>query len=534
MTRYLLAAEADKIQDLLFRSARLRQVVGGSQLLTRFCREVPEKLCVPADDVLISDGGAFRILFDTAEQAAAFGDKLAEIYHRATGGTLTVAEPVPINGDFGAAVEQADESLRRAKRWREGWEEPTHLPYMAFCASCGIGLAVAYRAYHPDEEPQYLCASCLNKGAERPTGELGEFLQDFYREVVGEEKLKEADWPGKTKRRGRTEIDPLEDVADYDPRRYVAYLLADGNEMGKVFGACRMPEQMRHLSGGLSQAIRKALVEPTRMLMKSNSLDDRPGFIPVLPLILGGDDVFALIPAPWALDFACRFCEAYEREMQDLFRSVGLTDVPVPTVSAAVVICKSKHPYRLAHEAGERRLKEAKHMGKQLVLEKKQHRSTVNFEVVLGGHLVSEPPGGPVRPTLRPYWVGEGIPEEWGLPIQSLIDQRWAMRNVPNKRLAELRDLYDELPASPKSNDLAPWQARLDQLRERIGRKKAHGDAVDTAMKVLGMDETAYWRKVVRDPDNFWYGHGLPDLLDAWDFALALDRNRQEYEEEAE
>ncbi len=534
MTRYLLAAEADKIQDLLFRSARLREVVGGSQLLTRFCREVPEKLRVPADDVLISDGGGFRILFDTAERATACGAELAEIYRRATGGTLTVAEPVPVNGDFSAAVQQADENLRRAKRWREGWEEPTHLPYMAFCASCGIGLAVAHRAYHPDEESQYLCASCLNKGAERQAGELGEFLQDFYCEVVGKERLQEADWPGKTKRRRRTEIDPLEDVADYNPRRYVAYLLADGNEIGKVFGTCKEPEQMRKLSTGLSQAIRKALAEPTRMLTETNPLDNRPNFVPVLPLILGGDDLFALIPAPWVLDFARRFCEAYEREMQALFRDVGLTDVPAPTVSAAVVICKSKHPYRLAHEAGERRLKEAKRVGKWLVLKERQHRSTVNFEVVLGGRLVSKLPDGSVRPTLRPYWVGEDIPERWGLPVQLLIEQRLAMRSVPNKRLAELRELYDDSPASLTSADLAPWQARLDHLLARIGRKQEHKGAVDAALKALGGDKTAYWRKVDRYPDDSWHGHGLPDLLDAWDFALALDRDRRAYEEEAE
>ena len=107
MKRYLLAAEADKIQDLLFRSAHLREVVGGSQLLTRFCREVPAKLGIPADNVLISDGGSFRLLFDTEEQARAFGDELAEVYRRATGGTLTVAEPVRVNGDFSAAAEQA-------------------------------------------------------------------------------------------------------------------------------------------------------------------------------------------------------------------------------------------------------------------------------------------------------------------------------------------------------------------------------------------------------------------------------------------
>ena len=49
---YLLAAEADKIQDLLFRSARLREVAGGSQLLTRFCDETPSALGVPEKDVI--------------------------------------------------------------------------------------------------------------------------------------------------------------------------------------------------------------------------------------------------------------------------------------------------------------------------------------------------------------------------------------------------------------------------------------------------------------------------------------------------
>ncbi len=532
MKRYLLAAEADKIQDLLFRSAHLREVVGGSQLLTRFCREVPAKLGIPADNVLISDGGSFRLLFDTEEQARAFGDELAEVYRRATGGTLTVAEPVRVNGDFSAAAEQADENLRRAKRWREGWQDQPHLLYVAFCASCGIGLAVAHRAYHEDEAPQYLCESCLNKGAERPAGTLGEFLKEFYQEVVGEEESKQADWPGRGKRRGRREIDPLEDVADYDSRRYVAYLLADGNDMGKVFGACRTPQQMHDLSTELSQAIRKALAVPTKEIRENNPLDDRPNFIPVLPLILGGDDVFALIPAPWALDFARRFCEAYEQELQTLLKEIGL-NAPAPTVSAAVVICKSKHPCRLAHEAGERRLKEAKRVGKRLMLDGERRCSSVNFEVVLGGRLVVAPPDDSVRPILRPYWVGENVPQGWGLPVRALIDHRLAMRSVPNKRLAELRDLYDDLPASLKPDDLNTWQARLHRLLARIGRNEAHREAVEAALAELGGGASG-WYGVDRYPQDSWHGHGLPDLLDAWDFALDLEKNRREYEEEAE
>ncbi len=77
MIRYLLAAEADKIQDFLFRSSKLREVVGGSQLLTRFCDEAAlhllEKYGLPKEDIITADGGGFRILFDDYDKAESFG-----------------------------------------------------------------------------------------------------------------------------------------------------------------------------------------------------------------------------------------------------------------------------------------------------------------------------------------------------------------------------------------------------------------------------------------------------------------------------
>jgi len=218
--------------------------------------------------------------------------------------------------------------------------------------------------------------------------------------------------------------------------------------------------------------------------------------------------------------------------MTALFESIGLTGVPRPTVSVAVVICKSKHPYALAHAAGEARLKQAKRIGKQRVLKGQQPMSVINFEVVLGGRLVASSDAQKVRPTLRPYWVGE--PEEdWGLSLQRLIEQREALRSVPAKRLAELRDLYDDLPASTRSDNLQPWQDRLERLLARIGRDEAHHKAVTDVLSALGGDKgSAYWRKVDRPPQDGWHGHGLPDLLEAWDFAFALDKPLSAYEEE--
>ncbi len=539
MMQYILAAEADKIQDFVFRSSKLREVVGGSQLLSRFCEEVPSLLKPPGAgmEMVISAGGGFCILFYNENEARSFGERLAEVYHRATGSSLTVAKPVAVNESFGKASEVAQRELRKEKRWHEGWQSKEHMPYIAFCASCGIGLAVDYIAYHDESSKQYLCAACLNKDAERGpprhAEEAGSFLGDFYRVVLQgmqkPEDLKKVVWPGKKKYGGRSERDPTEDIADYDPRRYVAYLLADGNKMGEIFGECNSPDQMRNLSKGLTDVLRRALAAPAKQIMVKNSLD-RPDFIPVLPLILGGDDLFALIPAPWALDFAQSFCRVYEQEMDKLVKDLGL-NVPRPTISAAVVICKSKHPYKLAHEAGETRLKEAKQIGKRAILKDDEHFSTINFEVVLGGRLVINSQSGIVRPTLRPYWVMNKEVADWGLSIQRIIDQRCKLRTIPNKRLSEIQRLFD-LSNIPDKPDDEPWQGKLERIIGRIKqRNEDQGKCIESALRKLGGNTENYWLRIDRDKDA-WYGHGLPDLLEVWDFALKLNEDRKVYQED--
>jgi len=574
MSRYLFAAEADKIQDLIFRSARLREVVGASQLLTRFCREVPCKLGVSKDDIIVSDGGSFRVLFDTKEAAEIFGECLAEVYRLATGGSLTVAEPVQVTISFQETNREADKSLRQAKRWlgREssylpglselstpektgaqrgwGWQSQEQAPYMAFCSSCGIGLAVTRWSYYFGEERQYQCRSCLNKGLERPFQGPGVFLSEFYREVAGDDSLEQYQWPGKAVREDIGEKDSLEDIAQDDPRRYVAYLVADGNRMGEVFGACTSRNQMQQLSLRLEEVIRRALAEPTRILMESNPRDGLPNFIPVLPLVLGGDDVFAVIPAPWALDFARRFARAYEKEMAETLESIGLEGVPRPTVSVAVVVAKSKHPYHLAYQTGLKRLKESKRLSRQFLLRRNQENpvSALSFEIVVGGRLDSQRQASNgnsprFRSTLRPYLltgdeIGQKAPDlsrtpAWGLSPHRLIEQRMKLSSIPGKRLAELQELYDpeHIPKSLNPDDMGPWQERLDRLLGRIGRNPRHAELVRQALQVLGSHMPYYWLEVGRIPESPWRGHGMPDLLEAWGFALDLSVPRREYEE---
>lgn len=558
--RYLLAAEADKIQEFVFRSSRLREVVGASQLLSRFCHEgIQPLLSQYRGDSVVNDGGGFRIVFsgddekEIQKRARQFGTDLSELYRLALGGTLSVGEPVLLNNDFPATNKQAGKNLRRAKEHQVLAVTDVHMPHVAYCASCGVGLSVAHslllgEAKDPNEnedKKRYLCSVCQLKAQERwvyQQSMLGEFLLA----VVGDQTGIEGFTPFKTP----------EMAAVYDPRgrNYVAYLIADGNGMGKIFGECN-EEQIKRLSIELPKIVCQSLATATKQLMARlerhyDKEDSRREIVPTLPLILGGDDVFVLIPAPYALGFAGCFCLAFEKGMKDILADKifhGL-DVPPPTMAAAVVICKSKYPYALAHRRGEELLKEAKRMCKQLAADRGEFRSAVNFEVILGNRLTGQneegEQGQAVRPNLKPYWVMvEDDPQadtllRYSIDLNNLLAQRLALKDIPNKRIHELRMAFSEMPndigRGEHDERLAAWEDGLNRSFQRSGFK----EKLWAAMSELGQNPipngtSHHWREISHKGIDL-LAHGLPDLFEVWDFAQKLDADLSEYESQEE
>lgn len=549
--RYLLAAEADKIQDFIFRSSRLREVVGASQLLSRFCEQGVPLLSREYDDysetdILVNDGGSFRIAFagpKAREQAVRFGSDLAELYRLSVGGTLSVAEPVELNADFRAANEEAGKALRRAKNHRQGAIAEPHMSYVAFCASCGVALAERHGRLSGEPSSvrsRYLCQDCQAKARERdrkPPAILDRFFEAYCCAAgIDPGSAPDPDWP-----------EDADDVAAFDlrQRNYVAYLIADGNNMGRLFGECD-EGQIQALSSGLPHALHESLAEPAAAFRKV--VPGKGAMVPVLPLILGGDDLFALIPAPYALDFACRFCLAYEQELGRLVQGLD-PNMSRPTLAAAVVICKSKYPYALAHRRAEDLLADAKRQSKLLAELSGERLSAVNFEIILGNRLAGfdgddEEWHKAVCTTLRPYWAiekGTSLSEaaqECGISLYQLLAQRLALKDVPNKRLIELRKHFANLPRDitviDRHERLETWTKSSGPYFTRSG--KVLGPKLQEAMGALGQPLEAgiyrhHWRELYRDGE-INLAHGMLDLLEAWDFAQDLDNRPEAYEAE--
>jgi hypothetical protein len=561
MARYLLAAEADQIQDFVFRASHLREVVGGSQLLSRFCKEGAVELLKkhggdPAKDIIINDGGAFRVLFEDPDEAAVekkakdFGCDLAELYRRVAGGNLTVADPVLYDGSFQAASKQAQEKLRDAKSRGDVSATAVQLPYLAFCASCGVAISVKRHKRHREERENYYCESCLQKEKERDRevkkmreeGDTSGFLGLFYQAVVSACKTAHLqnlpeDFPQDT-----------DDVAIFDltGRRYVAYLLADGNGMGACFSACPDEEAMKKLSLGLPDILRVSLAAPCPDLLARIKPKNKKQILPVLPLILGGDDLFALLPAPWAIDFAARFCKEYEQRMKEKLQELSLLEGhKVPTVAAAVVICKANYPHRLAHKIGRDLLHEAKQLARGLEAHpdasKRARVSVSNFTLITGNEVgrPEKPESVRYHPTARPYFVRDDMDnrlKQVGIPIQWLLKHRLSLAKsrLPGKRRAEFERLYNQ--AIKDDDELkGEWKAAFDALLKRIERMgKGLRQACEEALSELGetqRKDDGYWRSFERPLGQGLNGHGLPDLLTIWNYAYDLEKDLSEYEE---
>jgi len=271
------------------------------------------------------------------------------------------------------------------------------------------------------------------------------------------------------------------------------------------------------------------------------------------PVQVAGDDAFVLLPACYALDYARQFCLKFEEAMREAFKPDGGLLKPLehlaPTMSAAVVICKSTYPYRLAYRSGAARLQDAKRLAKHLGHETAgaERLSAISFEIITGNELVDrEPePEGLYRAEMRPYWAADRLPPQASkraLPLGLLLDQRLILNNAPGKRLAEFRELYapEALPADAKDMQ-ENWQPRLQHLLERILATDAvASERVDwkETLRSLGDDKEpapAHWRRLQRSlggqMDEF-YASGLPDLIEAWDYTQSLSKPLDAYKRE--
>ena len=270
------------------------------------------------------------------------------------------------------------------------------------------------------------------------------------------------------------------------------------------------------LDRAVTEAFAKAWADVAKWAEADASPAERKvAVVPVVPVILGGDDVTVFTSGDYALPFAAAYLERYERatENDPLLRHLGREEGTGPmTAAAGVAVVRRDFPFHVAYNLAERLVGEAKKVGKA----RQPVRSTLTYHALFDSSVLD--PEKILRAyssfTTRPFLLRrDGAPasdppgryEPWpdtcervrqfkGLTSE---DPGTGETRFPKTRAARIRKLLSDAA-----------QARLVDrgLSDRLADKAEH--EWDDAKKVL--------------PDEVLKGMGIRALFDIMELSDLL------------
>lgn len=330
--------ESGSNQYFIFRSPKRRYNVGASALLIEVGKWVEAAATAVGDvEVVVKASSKAMLKVSSPEVGRAVISKVTEsALTRAPGLDVwgVVEQPDSTEKPLGDRIKQLHDDHRDAR-----YQRPTPhrrslmLPFSQACALTGLAASVIDRTGDAIETPPVSDQAKAIMGIADPR----------HKELLGA-------WPGHTPQN-------LEDELSQDG--WVAIVHADGNRVGNLMTAITNEETLRAVSTALMVATQRALDAAIREVG-----GDEPEGPWIIPLIVGGDDVTAIVHGRCALTFADSYLRHFEQAtadepaLADLAQQV--TGHPWVTASAGVLACHSKTPFSLAYHLVEAVIAEAK------------------------------------------------------------------------------------------------------------------------------------------------------------------------------
>ena len=385
---HALLFEAQSIQSYIFATNRLRDAVGGSELLDALTNPGTEDNLLDAVLRASSNGeperkirfsrragGAFYAFSQDQSVLQRFANLwLAAVQRWAPGLDFAIGldSDNTIKGAFGAA--------RAALRGRK--PQPL-LPLAAPVAlrAQRTGLAASSRN---DGKDGAIDLPTRRKKTFADVAKAG-FIERFNTEGA---QLTWRDWP--------TDFDPTEAADDLvqseapkEPGKWrrnpgvfpfrgdartVAFIHGDGNGMGQALRVLARAavdgseylDLFRRFSEALQNSAIGAARTATREVLLPARDADGSACLAARPLILGGDDLLVVVRADLALRYVCSFAAAFERQSALHLGQLHITGMPAAmSMGFGVVYVSADQPFSLAAQLAEALMGRAKQRAKQ-------------------------------------------------------------------------------------------------------------------------------------------------------------------------
>jgi hypothetical protein len=374
-TSHLVFLETSANQAYIYATNRLRENVGASELTARtgmhwlvealgrsdldpehpadFRKRLGENpLCAGDEEIILATSGKAMVLVPDRERGEALIRTLTARALREAPGLSLCGAVVELAGrDPQAARKAVVDAHHRFDAHRRVVAGPQQrdplLPFIEPCASSGTPAAAV-------EGGEALSATSIAK-----RNRAG----DWYRRVNAILRM-----------RGLSQVYAIDRMERrFDSLDWLGVLYSDGNGLGQIilqFDQWLPPGQdyfaaLRAFSLALDEATEQAFLDAAELLQSLLGGEDRkPGLLPLVPLLLGGDDLSVLVHGRYVLPFARAFLDAFERHTAaaPAIATVARSALGAGRLSAAagIAIVKPHYPFHVAQGLADGLLRSAK------------------------------------------------------------------------------------------------------------------------------------------------------------------------------
>ncbi|HEC25223.1 MAG TPA: hypothetical protein ENI54_04355 [bacterium] len=343
------------IQKYIFASNKLKENIGASYKV----KDIFDKLRNKFDCSYIGGGNAL-IYFNSLENAEdAMKDWSRTLLQSAPG----IIPNITIDDKFDDSnySESRAKLIRKAKMQENRSIPQTELSSLGITTDCPrSGLSAEIWGYKPKNEEGYI--SSINYTKILASEESKAELEKDFSSVINDFEFTD-------------EIDKL--GGSVGENNHIAIVHIDGNDLGEKFKEEADEKGVQAFSTKLKEAVKNAFgqtLEKLILLKEEEEISFTEKYLPVRPIVIGGDDVTFVCDARVGMFLTVEFIKAFEEQ--------GICKDKNITACAGISIVKTKYPFYRAYKMAEALCGNAKRERK---LRKKEDSSFIDFHISFGG-----------------------------------------------------------------------------------------------------------------------------------------------------
>lgn len=334
MGRYLYGASIQGIQNYIFQTNELKDIIGASELVNRICKDFGEDYGKDGEMIIHAAGNIKCIFDDEAACRRAVREFPRRAMKMAPG--ITISQAVVKIKDDSEYAKKAEELESRLHAQRNYPVKSLTTGLMAIERSRKTGLpATEIDKTEIDKKVEYLDEGTAAKRKENGC--------DLYYKLTGED-ISHANRAYDTK-----------DLTGHND--WIAVIHADGNGLGEIVAELsgdyqRFKEFSKNLDKATIAAARAAYAA-TKEKEEDEKANGTWKKMPIRPIVIGGDDLTVICRGDLAVKFVEKYLEAFEKETQE---RIGKK----LTACAGIAFIKSSYPFYYGYDLAEALCGEAK------------------------------------------------------------------------------------------------------------------------------------------------------------------------------